>query len=554
MTESLCWLAVVLLPLAAMGILAWKPRQAIPWLWLAPLPGLLLAFFPVAPWAPALLWPAALWGSDDLLSRGWLGFSALIWICGGLYGADRQRSFRFWLFWLLALSGNLLLCMAQDGLSFYVGFSAMSLSAYGLIVHQGEAWRHRAGRLYMQLALSGEMLVFAGLALQVQSAQDMVTFGRWQDLSLDLPTLILVFCGFAIKAGLWPLHSWMPLAYPAPPAAGAAVLAGAMTEAGILGIWRFLPAEHGLIHNWSGLFFGLGLVSAFFGVLMGLTSHRARSALAYSSISQMGYLLTVISLAWHDSRHIAAVTTLLVLFAAHHGIAKAALFLGSGATRQMRFSAAHWLLLALPALAISGLPLTSGGAVKAELEHLLKDSGFAAFSPLFKLAALGTTLLLVRALVLIRQEQRQSAPGPGLSPRGWMGWLALALLPLLLPWLWPVFRETLIRNLSWSTSRELLWPIALALLLSAAALGLKWRAPRRRPLGRNPAVRSSYYLKRLMQNPPVPRLKRKPDWQAWRKRERQWNRFWNRRGTVSASAWLLSLILLLSVLWSVAWT
>lgn len=555
MNSSLLWLGLVLIPLAAIPLLGGGTRKrVVPWLWLTSLPGLLLAFWPVDSLELQLLWPAARWGSGDSLTRGWLGFSALIWTLGGLYAAGTQGSFRFWLFWLTALSGNLLLCIAQDGLSFYVGFSVMSLAAYGLIAHRDEAWRRRAGRIYLQMALFGEMLVFAGLVLQVQSAQDMVSFGQWQKPSVDFPTMLLIFVGFAIKAGLWPLHSWMPLAYPAPPAAAAAVLAGAMTEAGILGIWRFLPAEHGVVHDWSEVFFGLGLVSAFFGVLMGLTSHRARATLAYSSISQMGYLLVIMALAWHSARHLGAVTVLLLLFAAHHGIAKAALFIGAGVANRIRLPSWSWLLLAVPALAISGLPLTSGGAVKGELEHLLADSTFSSLSPLFKLAALGTTLLLIRALWLIRNANRElPARSASLTFPMWVVWVSFGLLPLVLPWAWPLFRDTMGRTLSWSTTWQLLWPMGLALVLAAAALRLNWRAPRRWPIRRNPALRASIYLKRWMQNPPVPKLKPHPDWVSWRKRERRWNHFLSQRGTVASTAWLLCGLLLVGVIWSTAW-
>ncbi|MEF3087993.1 hypothetical protein, partial [Bacillus altitudinis] len=87
---------------------------------------------------------------------------------------------RFWMFWQLAVAGNLLLIIATDALSFYLGFSAMSLSAYGLIVHRGGPGPRRAGRLYLQLAICGEMLLLAGLLLRTHAADQAFDFASWQ--------------------------------------------------------------------------------------------------------------------------------------------------------------------------------------------------------------------------------------------------------------------------------------------------------------------------------------------------------------------------------------
>src|SRR5690606_20755991 len=117
------WLSVALLPLlAALLVLASRRALALPWLWLSCLPAALAVIWPAGPVQVNFLWPDVLLGGSDLVTRGWLGFTTLIWICAGVYaratlgGQSHYRRFCF--FWLTSLSGNLLLIIAQDALSF----------------------------------------------------------------------------------------------------------------------------------------------------------------------------------------------------------------------------------------------------------------------------------------------------------------------------------------------------------------------------------------------------------------------------------------------------
>lgn len=550
MNPTLYWLLIPLTPLLGIPLLyRWRDR-VVPWLWLSCIPALALAIWPVPPLVMNYLWPAAMWEAPDLLSRVWLGFTALLWTGGCIFASADLRSDPrrrcFWLFWLLALSGNLLLIIARDALSFYVGFAVMSLTAYGLVVHLGGPKPRRAGRIYLQMAITGEMLLFAAFVMRSFAADGSLAFAHWQALPLDIPTVFLLVLGFGLKAGFWPLHVWLPLAHPAAPSAASAVLSGAMIEAGILGLWRSLPGDDPLLQQWAGPLLGLGLFSAFYGVLLGLISSQVKAALAYSSVSQMGYFLVILALAWRHPEYSSALSLLLVLFAAHHGFAKGALFLATAIHPLRRW---YWLLLLIPALAISGLPLSSGGAVKGELKHWLAESDFSHLSLYFKLATAGTTLLLARALWLMREADVGSTKSA--IPLGMvLPWALLSTAAVLAPWLWPTFRDLLDASLSWSTTWELAWPMSLSLALSFAALYLGWRVPERlRRWSTTPALLASMRLKRLLQNPPLLAVKPRLDWPWWRTRERRWNRFWNRRDAVATSTWLLCLVLLFALLW-----
>lgn len=499
------------------------------------------------------LWPAATWAAPDLVERGWLGFTALLWACATLCAASivdwEQRGKRFWTFWLLSLAGNLLLIIGKDALSFYMGFTVMSMAAYGLVVHHDGPGPRRAGRMYLQLAITGEMILLAAFVMRTQNAGGSLALSAWQQLPVDGLTLAALVLGFGLKIGFWPLHVWLPLAHPAAPSPASAVLSGSMIEAAVFGLWRTLPGDDPLLQSWAGALLLLGLISAFYGVLVGLIASQVKSALAYSSVSQMGYFLVILALAWRHPEHAPALALLLVLFAAHHGIAKGALFLGTSVHPLNRWT---WVLVLLPALAISGLPLTSGGAVKGDLKHWISESDFSHLSGWFKLATAGTTLLLARALWLLRRADANA--GERHHSRQLLApWALLCIAVLTVPLLWPAFREVWLKQLSWTTTRELLWPMAAAVALACLAVKMGWQVPEPMRRWHTPVLPFSLRLKRWLYNPPVPRLRLAFNWARWRQWERRWNHFWNERGIVSSSGWLFGFVLLIAVLWSALW-
>ncbi|HNF97563.1 MAG TPA: proton-conducting transporter membrane subunit, partial [Pseudomonadota bacterium] len=141
----------------------------------------------------------------------------------------------------------------------------------------------------------------------------------WRDL-----TLVLLIVGLGMKAGLVPLHFWMPLAYGAAPIPAAAVMSGAAVKASALALIRFLP--FGVALPDFGLpLAAIGLFGAFYGVVIGIAQSRPKIVLAYSSVSQMGFLVAVLGkgLAAGD----AGAARVASFYAAHHLLVKGALFL-----------------------------------------------------------------------------------------------------------------------------------------------------------------------------------------------------------------------------------
>lgn len=402
---------------------------------LAPLPALALVATGEAavldlPW----LLLGARWGLDPT-GRVFLGFTAGVWLAAGSYArsylaADRDRG-SFDLCWLLALAGNLGLIVALDAISFLLCFALMSIAAYGLIIHDRKPASLRAGRIYILMAVFAEIVLFWGALIAVLETGSLLLEAIHRQLvhtphrGLSVGLLLL---GFGIKLGIMPVHVWLPLAHPAAPTPASAVLSGAMIKAGLLGWMRFLPPGEAALYDWGAAVSAIGLVTAFAGALIGLPQRDAKAALAYSSVSQMGLVGALFGVALMAPAAQGATGAALVLFAVHHGVAKAALFLGVGAagaagSPRERALAAAGLLVGAGSLA--GLPLTLGFAAKSAL----KAAGETAPEPwatvlawLLPLTGVTTALLLGRFLYLAwphgRSDRARGLPVPELGAYG----------------------------------------------------------------------------------------------------------------------------------------
>jgi formate hydrogenlyase subunit 3/multisubunit Na+/H+ antiporter MnhD subunit len=450
---------------------------------LAPVPALAAALLapgsaPLVSFPPPLRMTLTL----DVPAAMLLGAAALLWIVAGVYAATYMRgkpnAGRFAEWWLLTLTGSLGVFMAADLVSFYLTYSIVSLSAYGLIVHDGAADVRRAGAVYVALAVLGEaflLMAFVFMAeatpngsLLIRDAVAALPASPWRGASLAL--LIL---GFGLKIGLVPGHVWMPLAYTAAPIPAAAALSGAAVKAGVIGLIRFLPLGMAM-PGWGGALAAAGLFSAFYGVALGITQDNPRAVLAYSSVSQMGLLAAVFGMGWAhgDSGALLGAS----LSAAHHTLVKGGLFLAIGVAAASR--PRLWPVLlpaAILALGLGGLPLTGGFlaklAIKAEL-------GKGLVGVLAALSAAGSTLLMLhflRRLAAIGTTEPVAAPPAGLD---WP-WLLIAFAAVAVPWaLYPLAesgtrRGAVAPDQLWTA----LWPVLLGGLL---ALGL-WRAGYRVP-------------------------------------------------------------------------
>ena len=467
-------LLVVATPLAPLLLLAAglprATRRHLPaLLWLAPLPGLAAAL--LAGGAPSLVldpdrlrFTLALDAPAALL----LGACALLWSAAGIharaYLGTGPGAVRFAAWWLVTQSGSLGVFVAGDLIGFYLAFALVSLPAYGLIVHDGTAAARRAAAVTLLLAVLGEVALLLGFVLladavpggsvAIADAVAALRGGKAPDLAIAL-----LIAGFGLKAGLLPLHVWLPLAHPAAPMPASAVLSGAIVKAGIIGLLRFLPLD-GSEAGWGAALAVIGFATAFWGVGCGITQRNPKTVLAYSTVSQMGLLAAALGLGMAAGEPGAA---LAIAFAAlHHVLAKGALFLAVGVVAGLGGWRAMLLVL-LPALVLAlgfgGAPLTGGALAKAATKPLFGESLAATLAAL---SAAGSTLLMLHFARRLAAGRGAGGVAPGLL----LPWLLLAVAAMVLPWV--LYPRLGLGDPLALPMPEALWPVLLGAALFAA--------------------------------------------------------------------------------------
>ncbi|GGA61946.1 complex I subunit 5 family protein [Pelagibacterium lentulum] len=470
-------LFVLIWPLV-LGLAASLPSvrsNAIVLLPLAPLPALVLAVvgpLNIPTEAGILLLGVTL--NLDINGTLFLGAISGLWCLGGIFALGYMRMTPnpavFAGFWCLTLSGNLGVVLSQDAGSFYVSFAAVSLAAYFLVVHERTERALYAGRIYIFLAVVGEALLLIGLLIGVDAANSM-SIAKIRVALADAPQAgWAVFCligGLGIKAGLVPLHVWLPLAHPAAPTPASAVLSGAIVKAGIIGFIQFLPDGTAL---WPSMLLVLGLAGTYGAVFLGLGQTNPKAILAYSTISQMGLVIAVIGVG-HLTGNTVAAYGAAALYCAHHGLAKGALFMSVGMVGKSGRTFMPFVLFVtgLMAASIAGAPFAGGALAKSAIKTLFEDWALL----LVTLSGAGTTLLLARFLMTIASNH---GPEPDKRPSALMSvpWFVAVVAALLVPWVLvdrysdlsvPYLLST---GALWDAS----WPVALGLVCFFVGLRL----------------------------------------------------------------------------------
>jgi multicomponent Na+:H+ antiporter subunit A len=415
----------------------------------------------------------------DAPARLLLGSAAALWIAAAVYASgdreEQQHRDRFTVCWLLSLTGCVGVFMAADLVNFYILLTMLTLGAGGLVIYGDAPRAWTAGAIYVGVGLLAESLLLAAFVLLAVETPGHSLLIR--DVTAALPNLpqrelilALLVVGFGTKAGLVPMQFWMPLAYGAAPAPAAAVLSGAAVKASVIGMIRFLPFDTAS-HDWGMAMATLGFFSAFYGAAAGIAQTNPKVVLAYSSVSQMGFIVAIIGLALAAGDAQAALPA--AFYAAHHLLVKSALFLAVGVvalTGSQRLPA-QLLPAGLIAIGIAGLPPTGGMLAKVAVKDLFDGPLLAALSAL---SATATTILMIHFLRCLAaaaaREPMERAPTPLV-----FAWQTMALLSLAIPWV--VYVAIPIGDVGKLPSAVLdaLWPILLGGLL---ALGLWWRGDR----------------------------------------------------------------------------
>ncbi len=283
----------------------------------------------------------------------------------------------------LFLASMLMVLLADDAYAFMVSWETMALSSFFLVTtnHKHEEIR-RAGYIYLLVAHIGAIAILLSFGVMTGGAGDYSFAGmRAQALTpfWGSVAFLLALFGFGAKAGLLPVHVWLPEAHPAAPSPVSALMSGVMLKTAIYGLLRVSLDLVGMTLWWWGVVaLAVGLLTALFGVLYATVQSDMKRLLAYSSIENIGLLAVGIGLTllFHSYRMeaLAALALTAVLFhcLAHAGF-KSLLFLCTGsvlhATKERSLGKLGGLIGPMPwvawlalagVIAGAGLPPLSG--------------------------------------------------------------------------------------------------------------------------------------------------------------------------------------------------
>jgi len=279
---------------------------------------------------------------------GALGFIVSIYSIGYVKGFIGHRPVTsLTIFYSLFLAGMLMVVLADDAFFFLISWEVMAAASYFLVMFEDERTENRrAAFLYLVIAHVGALAILLSFGLMAGFSNG---FGSFSGYTFDAMrhavypphwaalTFFLAFFGFSAKAGVIPLHVWLPEAHPVAPSNVSALMSGIMLKTAVYGIIR---VTFDLIRDfpwwWGAVVLILGLVSALLGILFALQQQDLKKLLAYSSVENIGIILVAIGLSMTFASYDRPVLSALALTAGlyhtfNHAMFKGLLFMGAGA-------------------------------------------------------------------------------------------------------------------------------------------------------------------------------------------------------------------------------
>ena len=450
--------------------------------------GLALAFPTSATWSLSLvtlftctvrLDPLSAW---FILTLAILALAVSAYSFGYLRPMERTRNLgALGFFYNCLLLGLALVFTAANAFLFLSAWEVMAVTAFCLVAfeHEKEETR-RAAVVYIIMSHAGTVMILAAFLLLAAFAGNM-DFAAFHLMASRLPpaeqgvVFLLFFVGFGVKAGIVPLHIWLPDAHPVAPSNVSALMSGIVVKSGIYGMARVFFDFFGPPQLWAGtIVLAVGVVTALVGVLYALQEHDLKRLLAYHSIENIGIIVMGFgaALMFRTLGHanLAAIALVAALYhTVNHAIFKGLLFLAAGAVVQsmrsrnmeemgglIRRMPVTAFLFLIGAIAISGLPPLNG-FVSEWLTYQALLAGFGTTNSLTRLMfpIAGSLLALTAALAaacfvkafgipflaLPRSDAAANARESAPSMRSGMAFLAAACFVsgLAATWILPVF-------------------------------------------------------------------------------------------------------------------
>lgn len=266
--------------------------------------------------------------------------AALMWMMTTIFSKEylhhyRNRN-RYYLFTLLTCGATMGVFLSADLFTTFIFFEIMSFTSYVMVVHDEKPGAMRAGETYVAVAVIGGMVMLMGLFL-LQHELGTLNMGELlehceelEDKSRLYLASALILFGFGAKAGMYPLHIWLPKAHPVAPAPASALLSGILTKAGVFGI--LVVSCNIFLHDpiWGSVILAIGVITMFLGAFIAVFSIDLKRTLACSSMSQIGFILVGVGMQGLLGHHNALAVWGTFLHMVNHSLIKLVLFMAAG--------------------------------------------------------------------------------------------------------------------------------------------------------------------------------------------------------------------------------
>lgn len=313
--------------------------------------------------------------------------AAFMWMCTSLFSMEyfahyRNRN-RYYMFQLITLGATEAIFLSADLYTTFIFFEVMSFTSYVWVAQDERKESLRAAGTYLTVALIGGLVMLMGLFLlycQAGTLEIDRLYEACRGKNVYAAALCLLI-GFGAKAGVFPLHIWLPKAHPVAPAPASALLSGILTKTGIFGI--LVISCKILLHDgiWGTLILILGVLTMVAGAVLALFSVDLKRTLACSSVSQIGFILVGIGMQGLLGEENRLAVRGSFLHMVNHSLFKLVLFMAAGVVymnlhkldlNEIRGFGRKKPLLAfiylMGALGIGGMPLF-GGYISKTLLH-----------------------------------------------------------------------------------------------------------------------------------------------------------------------------------------
>lgn len=373
--------------------------------------------------------------------------ASFIWLMTTIQSRDyfatsRNRN-RYYLFMLLTLGATMGIFLSANLYTTFIFFEVMSFTSYILVIHDETPQSEDAGRSYVGFAVLGGLVTLFGLfmlhnmlgTLEISElAEAASVYLEGGSFGTLLVAGLLVLFGFGVKAGMYPLHTWLPQSYLYAPAPATTLLSAILSKAGIFGM--LVISCNVFLHNyiWGMIMLCLGVLTMLTGAMLAVFSVNIKRTLACSSMSQIGFIIVGIGMQGILGEHNAIAVQGTLLHLMNHSLIKLVLFMGIGViflhVKDLNFNTVRGFgrkkpilmgAFGMAILGVIGMPLWNGYISKTLIHESIVEyiamfpslTGMAVFfkivEALFTFAGGLTCAYMLKVFIAVFVEKNQSA-------------------------------------------------------------------------------------------------------------------------------------------------